>query len=232
MPGTNRTRVSTPSKRARTTPTKVMTRKRKPKVQKISYSIGNVFAPMYRNTMHYNFVGSLGITAGAYTTYKFAANGLFKPDLSVAATQPLGFATLATIYEYYTVLSSKIKVEYMTVAGIQNGLTLGVLLDADTTAPTTIAQAINQQNSTSVLANLYGEKNIVLNKYFSTKVQFGNDNPQGDPDVSATGGANPANLAVFCLYAAENSGLTMTVYFKVSIQYEVLWHERLTYAFP
>jgi hypothetical protein len=86
-----------------------------------------------RKLPYYEYQLARTSTAGAIATYFFSANGLFDPNITGTGHQPLGFDTMMTYYEQYTVLSAKISVTFLNNG--TNAIRAAVAITPDTTAP-------------------------------------------------------------------------------------------------
>lgn len=74
-------------------------------------------------------------TAGAITNYLFSANGCYDPNITSTGHQPMGFDTMMTYYEQFTVMASKITVCF--VSNGNNAFRAGIALSPDTTGAVT-----------------------------------------------------------------------------------------------
>lgn len=96
--------------RKKSTGRKVIPYRKKPRVPRFN----DVLRPM-RVKMRYQDGVVLASTALiGFTTYAFRTNSLFDPDWTGTGHQPYRFDQLAAIYRKYTVVGSKITVEFTT----------------------------------------------------------------------------------------------------------------------
>lgn len=74
---------------------------------------------------------------GAIATHLWRANHIYDVDASFGGHSPLGSTTLATLYNHYTVVGSKIHVKWQTV-GASDNYECGVYLSDDATLITDV----------------------------------------------------------------------------------------------
>lgn len=218
------------AKRARATTLAARKSKRRTtKKMNIGYCIGWSFPPMLRNTMFYNNLNYLVLTAGAWNTYKLRCNSLHDPDASASATQPLYFSQLSTIYDHYTVISARIEIEYVSSVSGSTNLTVILYQDDDTTAATSVAQAINMPGVKSQLTNSAVAQSRKMYAGWSAATTFGNPTPWTDPELQGGPSVDPVEQSVWVVGAADSLGATQTLAFNCKITYEVMWDELRTY---
>lgn len=83
-----------------------------------------------------------GIGAGSPASYQFRANSMFDPDYSGVGHQPMFRDEMAAQYQYYTVVSSYIKVTFPAEDGGKR--TFALWIDDDGTVPTSQNQLCEQ----------------------------------------------------------------------------------------
>jgi len=106
--------------------------------------ITELFMPLFpakvRKTLRYSTNLTLASTAGAVTTYVFAANGLFDPDITGTGHQPMGFDQMMVQYNHYCVAAAKIKVVFKSI--VASKMTVCIRQDAAPTPITVIDRIV------------------------------------------------------------------------------------------
>lgn len=167
---------------------------------------------------------TLSSVGGALTSNSFSCNGMFDPDMSGAGTQPLYFDQVASIYNHYTVLNSKITVEFAPFTNNTTGNIGGVFINDDATVSPADAATLCQQNSSS-----YGLMQTFTHPYkkvrkWSAKENFGS--ALGDPNLQGSASANPTEQQAFTVFWQNISAATnATAYCLVTIEYDAIWQE-------
>ncbi len=177
----------------------------------------------------------LNPTALAAAQHNFRANSIHDPDETGVGHQPLGHDQWAAFYNSYTVLASKISVQFISRdSNVTTGAAVvGVTLDADSALAGTL-ETIEEQYDTvhRVMGNAYGNRGIVsLRKGFNSRKFFG----IGDPTTSTAGrtffGFNPGDQAHFIVWAISVSTSDPSILdVRVKITYIVHLGQRLTLA--
>lgn len=199
------------------------------------------FAPAYvqnrtgvpgRMQMTHRYSGANRITtaAGGLGTWKFAANGLYDPDITYGGHQPMYFDQLGAMYNHYCVVRSKIMFTIVPVvasAGCQSVKACLYLCD-DTTAASSMDQAIEKPRSVwthiSHLSNTFGPQNRMSLTWNQSKI-FGGD-PLADPSLQGNTSSNPSEMSYFMLtfqdaVAAGVAALDITVV----AEFTTIWTE-------
>lgn len=157
---------------------------------------GYPFGQRFATTLRYNESHTFGAstTAGFCSSYNYALNSLYDPNVTGAGHQPRGFDQLMEIYQKYTVVGAKISVKIIpdnTVPGIAG---LRVVDRNDGAATLTDKKTAIEQGDCvwryHTTAN--GGKNMIsLSKKFSTKKYFNLKSLIGDDDFTKVATANP-----------------------------------------
>jgi len=107
--------------------------------------VTELFMPLFpakvRKTLRYSTNVTLASTAGAVTTWVFAANGLFDPDVTGTGHQPMGFDQMMVQYNHFCVAAAKIKVVFKSVAATAK-MTVCIRQDAAPTPITVIDRIV------------------------------------------------------------------------------------------
>lgn len=169
--------------------------------------------------------------AAGYRTYR--ANSIYDPDYTAVSGasnhQPYTHDTWQTIYNKYSVISSKITVKF-TPSATANSMPVivGICLDDDASFPITGAANVNllleRNNTTYRQMSVSGaDKTVTLSKVFNAKRWFGRK-AQDDDILSASFGANPAKMAFFGVFAAptDNAASDDPPYFNITTRIEYI----------
>jgi len=175
--------------------------------------------------------------AGLITSYFFTANGLFDPNITGTGHQPMGFDTMMTYYEQYTVMRSKISVTFVNNGA--NVCRVGISLSPDTTAAVTgdvVENGYVVMKTIDSAAGLSGagsgtricELNLNCDcaSYFGRKTQR---EMLDDTSLSGTAAANPSEQVYFNILTWDGyygTGAT-TIACDVVLEYDaVFWEPR------
>ncbi len=192
-----------------------------------------LFPPRFRKKLVYvdNDI-SIASTAGLLSNYFYSANGLFDPNISGVGHQPMGFDQMMLMYNHYTVVRSKVTVNFvnMSAAGVYVDAVLW--LAPDTTATTTPGFILENGyciwqllNPTTVVGSA---KTMSLGCNVSS--YFGRDNKPRelveDVELAGTSAANPTEQVYFALGAFDHNGAAVaTLTVIVTIEYDVIFWE-------
>lgn len=105
-----------------------------------SRPLSHGFPQKFLSKLVYSTYINIDVSVGSMSTYKFAANGLYDPDLSSTGHQPNPFDQLMSFYKKATVIGSMIRVHPMRVQGDTGAtpLQFGVLVSDDGSANITL----------------------------------------------------------------------------------------------
>lgn len=223
--------AKTPAKKARSSYSKTKTRSVASQAiyKPVRGRFGNQpFPKQLRNTVRYCDFVDLGVTAGI-GKYMFSTNGLYDPDYTSTGHQPLYFDQLATIYDHYTVVASRIKVELAT--GSAYNLLFSMYVDDDTTTVTDAQQAMEQPGAKWIALNPSAAKIRRLNHKWNAGDLLGPADPLSSNDLKGTGSTNPTEQSYYVIQCHEETGaLNTNVGLAVQIEYDVVWTEMKTMA--
>jgi len=182
-----------------------------------------------RHQLYYE--GGLLITVpntGLAGSYVFSANGMYDPNITGTGHQPLGFDQMMVLYEQYVVVSSSIKVTLQNAA-----ITCAAVYLSPDATPLTASSEIMENGyvtktalplaQTVRLATL--EMNCDVAKYLGRP--SGTDLPLDD-QLTGTAAANPAEQIYFVIagwYGVGNPGSSSSLYFDVTLSYDVIYTE-------
>lgn len=164
---------------------------------------------------------------GTVSSYTFRANDLFDPDYTSTGHQPRGFDELIAMYNHFTVLGSRITVDFALQPSATYPLDCFIQLAGE---PGVSASAIDwheRQDVKSVVISQSGKPTGRLSYNFSAKKFFGPSRPVNDSAQKGSSTASPSELAYYHLGAvAHNAASDPTgLYCSVKIDYIVMFHE-------
>lgn len=170
---------------------------------------------------------SFTTTGGTVTSYVFACNGLFDPDITGTGHQSMGFDQMMIFFNHYTVLRSKIRVTFRNQASQQ--LTCGVRLDSSPTPLTVIDRLIESGGGGIEFLGNFGSTRDVI------PIEVVADIPhvQGvsrsavtaDPTLRGDASTNPTELSYFHAQIWDSGGKTGSVLVDVLIDFTSVYTE-------
>lgn len=182
-------------------------------------------------TMTHKYTELITINAsamGAIATRQFCCNGMYDPDVTGLGHQPMNFDQMAAIYNHYTVIGSKIKVQTVNINGPASSTAYWFALSQndDNTISYNSLSTMNERSDGKVRLVTAGSTSTpyFINKW-SAKKTFGgsvlaNDNLQG------TSGANPTEITNWIIALQAADGLSsVSTNFLVEIEYIAVWEE-------
>ena len=138
------------------------------------------------------------VTSIAYHT--FFANGMYKPNFDTAADtrQPRGFDQWMAAYDHYTVIGSKMTVQWLpnATSDVSPGI-FGIVLDDNTSLGyTSVQDCLESSQSTKPtffgpLTTLTAGRNPIISKSFSAKRFFHKTSIVGDGTYRGSEAGNP-----------------------------------------
>lgn len=171
-------------------------------------------------------------TGGLLDKAVFRANGMFQPLDTGTTHQPMGFDQLSLLYEHFTVIGSKIKVQVINSDANYSAI-VGVSVLSDSTGFTgNIEQYLEQGKSKYLLlSDSVASTRSTVRSTFSTKKYFGKSNVLDEDDLKGSSTADPNEMAYYHIVAAPLQGVDLSpVKALVTIEYSCIWHEPRTLA--
>ena len=176
-----------------------------------------------------NFTFPAAGAAGFPTLYVFAANSVFDPNVTGIGHQPLYHDEMAALYQYYTVVGSRIKVTFSQNPVDQQNY--GIILSQDPSLANNPSLLKEEYGSSVALIPSQRNMPFVQTKNFSAKKIF-KTNMAGlmsDDTQRVQTGSNPGTKALYYYVvwrAPIDGGVTLgTSIAQVEISYIVLWRE-------
>lgn len=169
------------------------------------------------------------ITTGLGTvgTLQFSVNGMFDPTTAAGGHQPMYFDQANAIYNHYTVLSSKISVQFNVEGATPPSVICGVYIEDDNTITPGGSAAMCEQPSAAYHLTVSGRADtpLLIQKSWSAKEAFGGDIMDND-DLKGDSGNNPVEQQFFTVFAQDAaSGAVTNVRLLVTIEYLAVWDE-------
>lgn len=182
-------------------------------------------------------------TTGAIQVY--SANSIHDPDVTGTGAQPYGHDTYATMWNHYTVLSSKIQIDIVgaNTTGVYGPPHVVCLSLSDAALGAATAGSIDAGGTWQIRCMAgdcaYGQavtdavskvhtrfkKSFVATKFYSTT------SPEDNPNLGAAFGASPSERAYFSIQATSpDGGDCVSASYLVTIDYDVLLQEPKTLA--
>lgn len=177
--------------------------------------------------LRYSEAAGLSTTSGVLQTVIMGANDPYDPYTSSGGHQPMGWDTMATMYNEYVVIGSKITCRVMNNS-VTNATYCGVYLGANSSADYLYASGmIENRMGTSLLISPNQDKSRVLTCNYSAKKFYNVTNISDNKDrLGASVGSSPTEGAFFIIWAqSHDRSTTATFYLDILVEYIVLFSE-------
>jgi len=190
----------------------------------VQYSTG--FPKQLKITHRYTTTFNLVFSGPSFNalTLSYGVNCLYDPQLSIGGNQPLYFDQVASIYNHYTVLKSRMTLSLSSNSA--DGYVAGIYIDDDATPLQLLLDTIVEQPSAIYKHGSRDNGVIYLNKTWDCKSVFG-PSPLDNDELQGNVSANPQEIQAFTLFVRPvNGGVTSGNYDgTVVIEYDTIWHE-------
>lgn len=175
-------------------------------------------------TLRYCDISRKTITDGATTSSLYRANGLYDPDYTNTGHQPMYRDTWADIYDYYTVLGSKITVHFKNQSATINAV-VG-LQGSDTASLTSeVTSWMEQNNGVHAMLGNINTEGVTLTMTYSPAENLGADMKDDQSSLVSTGSDPGSQQAYYfgILYAGVGNQSTddLIIDYTVDIEYTV-----------
>jgi len=200
----------------------------KRQTKRIKVGTAGGFPPSEAVTLRYSDMQAYapGSTYGQWT---YRGNSLFDPDFSGGGHQPRYYDTYSSVYQYYRVNLSKIKI---TVSNYQamSSVVMVVVPHTDIITATSYAAMVElpyaKRTEQVPISTRMGAKSTITASASTMKICGLTKGQLQDQDFSASVGANPTrlwywNIAFFDALGAQN----VSVVFDVDLSYECIFYE-------
>lgn len=168
-------------------------------------------------------------SSGALAKQLFRLNSIHDPDYTGTGHQPLYHDTYGGVYDHYAVVSSRARITaYTSHASI--GSLVGLLIDDDLTTSSTFQTLMEQSHGlTKLLTPLSGSASETTFNITWSAAKFLGIDPFSSLTYKTAIGANPSEESLMVLWSIPVDGsTTMTINWKVEIEYDVLFTELST----
>lgn len=184
------------------------------------------FPPQLKNTLKYCSESlTISTNASGLGSHIFSANGLYDPDISGVGHQPMYFDQLTAIYNHYCVLSSRITV--VPDAPITWPLSLTLVLDDDVSISASAGYTVRERHGAKTITFNPAQTSVfpaLKMSWKATNVFTGN--PLSRLELQGDSGNNPAEQSYFHIYVDGGAaGATSSFFFKVFMEFDVVWDE-------
>lgn len=176
--------------------------------------------------LRYTQVHAITSTSGLVASKVFRANGCHDPDYTNVGHQPMYWDQWKAIYDYYTVLGSKIKVTFRSASDY--GMFIG-LQGSTTSTPSSAIETLGEQNNT--VSTLIGNKNTnpkTLFMTYSPTENMGQSVKDDGSSMTAVGADPTAGEGTYYYHiytATEDQATTSVLYAYVEIEYTIKFTE-------
>lgn len=166
--------------------------------------------------------------AGQLARHVFSANGLYDPDITGVGHQVLGFDQMMLMFDHYTVIGSRIRVDFWN-KDPSNSIMVGIGLNDDASPSLNPIVAVENGNmkykQLSPFGAGMGARTTMTLKVNPAKF-LGRSKPMSDPDLKGSISANPNEGVFYYVWAADTaSDDPTTVEFSATLEYQVVYHE-------
>lgn len=164
---------------------------------------------------------------GTVAAHVFSANGLFDPDITGVGHQPAGFDEMMSFFDHYTVISSKIYVNFANRDGSNRNFA-GIYISDNSTIETDYRVIVENGLGTYSLLDFSngGNDTMEISVPVSTSRFLGRPDILSEDDLRGTNAANPAEQVYFIVWCAPDSNVDgADVKFSVRIEYVVQFTE-------
>lgn len=199
--------------------------------RKHPFSFGAVMRTLQPNkmkvTLRFSFNDGLthliDSTAGSVTDWVYKANSMYDPYNGAGGDNPRGFDQWMAMYRYYTVIASKIFVEFFyadvnAAAGTNLPFKVGVLLSDASGALTTTNQVAEYPRSD--LRTITGSfMPTICTKKYSTKKFWARSGILSDDALQGTVNNSPSEIAYYHIVGYALNAATANVYYTGWIDY-------------
>lgn len=192
-----------------------------------SVSMGVGFPKMIKMTHKYAENITLTSTTGVTQAFRWKANGMYDPNHTGTGHQPMFFDQLGAIYNHFTVIASKIRVQFIPTTSTSVPCHVGINVNDDITGIQGVAvDTIAEQTLTRNKKIAYSpERPATVVSKFSAKKTFGGS-VLGNQNLAGATTYDPTELAFYNIYlCAADGSTTVSCYVIVEIEYIAVWRE-------
>lgn len=173
-------------------------------------------------TLNYADLVTLTPVSGNIKSYRFAANGLFDPDITAGGHQPLGFDQLSPFYAKMTVIASTISATFSVASTATNlAYQLGIHRNPNLASVPSSFLTYQENGNVSMKSFQFGSgsnKSPTVKQSFVTKKHMSVKDPLDEPSLASTAAANPTTLCAYDIFCGAADGATTNPALNVNIQ--------------
>jgi len=197
-------------------------------LSRVSEGFLPLFPPSTVKTLRYHDNVTVSSIAGAVSTFVFAANDLFDPNVTGTGHQPMGFDQMMVFYNHFAVKSCRIKVNATNTS--TGPYHVGIRLDASPT-PLTVADRIIELGGVT-FDNLEAKNTYGSSKSFELSVDIARiqgipkKNITTDPNLRGDAATSPLELTYFHIFIWDPvTGSAGSVDLDVTLDYSSAFME-------
>jgi len=186
-----------------------------------------VFASRTIRSLRYSDYFQLTTTAGAVSTYVFAVNGLYDPNITGTGHQAMGFDQLMLFYNHYCVAKAKISVVASNASSVPCQIV--IRQDASSTPITVIERILeigaNSYTHLDSAGSTNAQKELKLSVDVAKLQGVSRSALTADSTLRGDSSANPSELSYAHVQVFSAAGFTATVNFDILIEFEAYFME-------
>jgi hypothetical protein len=186
-----------------------------------------LFPAMVMKRLRYSTNIALASTAGAVTSYVFAANGLYDPDITSTGHQPMGFDEMMIYFNHYAVSYCKLTAVAKCVSSSK--MTVCVRQDGSATPITVIDRIVEIGGGVIEYLELGSQalatKRLELGIDVAKVQGVSRSAFTADSSLRGTSAANPSELTYFHVQNWDAAAQTGTVNFDIIMEFDAIFTE-------
>lgn len=182
-----------------------------PTVVKCSFKYGDI----------YNIASG---ATGVSNAHVFSCNGLYDPDITGVGHQPRGFDQIMALYDHYTVIASKIKVQYWIRPAQTGQAAVGISVQDDNTVFTDYRDYMESPNNVTIQLSPDGDRSKTLVSQINPNKFLGRSKPLADSQLKGSSTGNPTEQCYFHVWVTSSTEAT-SVDAVVEIEYTAIMGE-------
>ena len=204
-------------------------RRRYKKKYQVSYPMGTP-GGIRQRFIKMRYVERLGLqsTTGALATYVFRATSLFDPNFTGTGHQPFMFDSMASFYNRYVVIGSKITATFTNDdSDNKDPCDVGIYLSKDVSPPyTQMDEFVEAGKGTFKVIQSEARKPTSVSSFYSAK-KFWNikDIKDNIDKLGSTVSTTPGENGYFQIYAQAYNGATINLNCRVVMEFAVIFSE-------
>jgi len=186
-----------------------------------------VFASRTVRSLRYSDYFQLTSTAGAVSTYVFAVNGLYDPNITGTGHQPMGFDQLMIFYNHYCV--TKCKISLVATNASAAPCQIVIRQDAGSTPITVIDRILeigaNSYTHLDVSGTTNSQKELKMSMDIAQLQGISRSALTADSTLRGDASQNPTELSYAHIQVFSAAGFTATVNFDILFEMQAYFLE-------